>query len=69
MIWDRQCLEDSERKETYSISQSMSDGGDCRTAPATPGLIITFVGCNKAKACLDNTLQQLTLVMGIWRTY
>ena len=24
---------------TQSVNQSISDGGDCRTAPATPGLL------------------------------
>ena len=24
----------------YSVSVSINDGGDCRTAPATPGLLI-----------------------------
>ena len=33
-VWDRQCLEDSELKD-----DSISDGGDCRTALATPGLL------------------------------
>ena len=38
-VWDRQFLEDYERKDQL-LNQSMSDGGDCRTAPATPGLLI-----------------------------
>ena len=27
------------------MNQSISDGGDCRTAPATPRLLITFFVC------------------------
>ena len=38
-VWDRQCLEDYEQKD-HLLSESMSDGGDCRTAPAKPGLLI-----------------------------
>ena len=34
-VWDRQCLEDSERKD-HSLNC------DCRAAPATPGLLITY---------------------------
>ena len=45
MVWDRQCLEDYERKDDL-ISKSMSDGGDCRTAPATPGLFNTETHCS-----------------------
>ena len=33
-VWDWQCLEDLEEKDN-----SVSNGGDCRTAPATPGLL------------------------------
>ena len=35
LVWDRQCLEDSELKD-----ELLSDGADCRTVPATPGLLI-----------------------------
>ena len=38
MVWDRQCLEDSERKD-QRINESMNDKGVYRTAPATPGLL------------------------------
>ena len=38
MAWDRQCLEDSEQKDDR-LNESMSKGGDCRTAPATAGLL------------------------------
>ena len=31
---------------TRSVNESMNDGGDCRTAPATPGLLNT-VGLKK----------------------
>ena len=37
-VWDWQCLEDIWTKG--SVSHSISDGGDCRTVPATPGLLI-----------------------------
>ena len=40
MVWDLWCIEDLEEKDD-SISDLMNDGGDCRTAPATPGLLIT----------------------------
>ena len=26
-----------------TLTESMNDGGDCRTAPATPGLLITYL--------------------------
>ena len=39
MVWDGQCLEDSEQKDDRLNQSNMSDGGDCRTAPATPGLL------------------------------
>ena len=38
--WERNGFEDWEEKDD-SISESMSDEGVCRTAPATPGLLIT----------------------------
>ena len=38
-VWDWQCLEDSERKDDR-LNQSISNAGVCRTAPATPGLLI-----------------------------
>ena len=38
-VWDKQCLEDSERKD-----DSMSNKGDCRTAQATPGPLINIEG-------------------------
>ena len=42
MVWDLWRIEDLEEKD-YSINESMNewinDGGDCRTAPATPGLL------------------------------
>ena len=27
---------------TQLMNESMNDGGDCRTAPATPGLLMIF---------------------------
>ena len=39
MIWDGQCLEDSEQKD----NSMKYDEGVCRTAPATPGLLNTLV--------------------------
>ena len=48
-VWERQCLEDSERKNqriNQSINQSMNYEGVYRTASATPGLLIIFgVAC------------------------
>ena len=41
-VWDWQCLEDIWTKG--SVNQSVNDGGDCKTAPATPGLLNTKVG-------------------------
>ena len=46
-VWDWQCLEDIQTKESViesnnqSINEWMNDGGDCRKASATPGLLIT----------------------------
>ena len=40
MVWDRQCLEHSVQKGDL-ISESMNYEGICRTAKATPGLLIT----------------------------
>ena len=37
-VWDRQYLEYSEQKD-HLINESMSNRGDCKTAPATPGLL------------------------------
>ena len=41
MVGDRQCLEDSERKD-HLINECMNHEGVYRTAPATLGLLITF---------------------------
>ena len=38
MVWDRQCLENSEQKY-HSMNESMNDEGVFRTAPDTPGLL------------------------------
>ena len=38
MVWDRQCLEDSEQKDHLPI-ESINDKGVYRTAPATPDLV------------------------------
>ena len=38
MVWDLWYSEDLEEKDC-SLTQSMNDGGVCRTAPATPGLL------------------------------
>ena len=38
MVWERQCLEDSEQKDDL-IYLSLSDKGVYRTAPATPDLL------------------------------
>ena len=38
----------------HSINQSMSNGGDCRTAPATPGPLITLcIICLYASSFLE----------------
>ena len=42
-VWDRQCLEDSERKD-HSMNQLVNYEGVYRTAPATPGLLISVLG-------------------------
>ena len=42
MVWDKQCLEDSELKDDR-LSQRINDKGDCRTALATPDLFMTQV--------------------------
>ena len=36
-VWDYQCLEDPELKDHL-----ISNGGDYRTAPATPGLLVIY---------------------------
>ena len=38
MVWDLCCFEDLEEKDR-SLDQLINDGGVCRTAPATPGLL------------------------------
>ena len=38
MVWDLWCIEDLEEKDDL-LDRSISDGGVCRTAPATPGLL------------------------------
>ena len=35
------------KKFPQTISESVTDVGDCRTAPATPGLLITYQGVKK----------------------
>ena len=44
LVLDWQCLEDIWTKGSLkqSVSQLISNGGDWRTAPATPGLLITI---------------------------
>ena len=41
-VWDWLCWEDIVTKGslTHLMNQSMNDGGYCRTAPATPGLLM-----------------------------
>ena len=44
MVWDRQCLEDSELKgDTYH--DSINDEGVYRTAPLAPGLLNIYRLC------------------------
>ena len=40
-VWDWQCLEDiwTKGSVTELFNELMNDQGDCRTAPATPGLL------------------------------
>ena len=52
-VWDRQCLEDSERKD-HLMNESVSDEGVCRTAPATLGLLITRLGVLYRKKWCNN---------------
>ena len=63
---------------SHSVNESINDGGDCRTAPATPGLLImkdlirvfcTFlrrVGAPPTRMCkiglVDETLYYYTLL-------
>ena len=42
MVLDLWCFEDSEEKDEL-ISELINDGGACRTAPATPGLLKSLV--------------------------
>ena len=44
MVWDRQCLEDSEQKDD-SMNESINYTGFCRTAPATLGILNTTKTC------------------------
>ena len=39
-VWDRQCIEDSERKDDRPHYYWMNDKGVCRTAPATQSRLI-----------------------------
>ena len=39
MVWELWCFEDLEEKDR-SVNQLSTDRGVCRTAPATPGLLI-----------------------------
>ena len=38
MVWDLWWFEDLEEKD-WLLDQLINDGGVCRTAPATPGLL------------------------------
>ena len=40
MVWDLWCFEDLEEEDRL-INQSVNDGGGCKTAPTTPGLLNT----------------------------
>ena len=51
-VWEWRYFEDFEEKgdsPNQSVSESMNDKGVCRTAPATPGLLITLYGCSEIK--------------------
>ena len=45
LVWDWQCLEDIWTKGSVNewMNQWISHGGDCKTAPATPGLLKTLI--------------------------
>ena len=36
-----------EERVTQSVNESVNDKGACRTAPATPGLLIIWSGCSQ----------------------
>ena len=42
-VWDWQCLEDISTNHDW-VSHLINYGSDCRTAPATPGLLMTGNG-------------------------
>ena len=56
MVWDRQCLEDSEQKDQL-LNESVNAEGVCRTAMATQGLLIMAVGlsCNVNRIVCQQT--------------
>ena len=66
-VWDRQCLEDYELKDEL-LNKSISNGGFCRTAPATPGLFNRaasilywtqdFLSFSHPLVCLDQGLSK-----------
>ena len=41
-VWDRHCFEYSEQKDQL-MNDIMSNRGDCRTAPASTGLLIILL--------------------------
>ena len=55
MVWDLWSFEDLEEKGD-SIGGSMRDGGVCRTALATPGLLIIQEKSTQSKGSPSNTL-------------
>ena len=42
MVWDSCCFEDLEERIAHLNNQSVNYGGVCRTAPATPGLLVSI---------------------------
>ena len=44
MVWDLWRFEDLEEKDLFqSVNQSFNERVDCRTAPASPGLLISLL--------------------------
>ena len=56
MVWDLWCFEDLKEKDRW-LTRSISDGGVCRTAPATQGPLIVGI---------HNLRQQNSACLGIF---
>ena len=65
MVWDLWCFEDLEEKDRW-LNESVNDGGVCRTAPATPGLLIMQSTCaHQVLQLLYDTLEGLSSRQGL----